>query len=121
MWARDAAIIENCPPAADGVYPTMLYEFAMAAVLFAVLWRLRKHPYRAGWLFSLYLVFNGLERFVIEQIRVNNVFELFGMPVTQAEVIATVIFLAGVFGLSRTWKRRTPATAPPADVPSPPA
>ena len=104
----DALQFENCPPGADGVYPTMLYEFGMAVVLFAVLWGLRKHPFRNWWLFSLYLVFNGAERFLIEQIRVNNVFELFGMDVTQAEIIAALTFLAGVAGLVATSRRREP-------------
>lgn len=89
-----------------GVYPTSIYEFLMAALLFGVLWAVRRHPFRAGWLFSLYLVFNGVERFLIEQIRVNNTFELFGLTVTQAEVIAVLIILTGVFGLLRTTRRR---------------
>lgn len=89
-----------------GVYPTSIYEFVAGVLLFAALWGLRRHPYRNGWLFSLYLVFNGTERFLIEKIRVNNVFDLFGLDVTQAEVIATLIFLAGVAGLALTWRRR---------------
>ncbi len=99
---------------ATGVFPTMLYEFAMCAALFGVLWALRKHPFRAGWLFALYLVFTGLERFVIEQIRINNVFEFLGMTVTQAEVISVVLMLLGAAGLALTWKKRAPQPAPTA-------
>ncbi|ARA91846.1 diacylglyceryl transferase [Rhodothermaceae bacterium RA] len=116
----DAAAYMNCPPGADGVFPTMLYEFAMAAVLFAVLWALRKHPFRAGWLFSLYLVFNGIERFLIEQIRVNNTFDLLGLTVTQAEVIAVLSLLLGLAGLALTSKKR-PATEPEAAATTAPA
>jgi phosphatidylglycerol:prolipoprotein diacylglycerol transferase len=47
-------------------------------------------------LFSIYLMFNGIERFLIEKIRVNNVFDFLGMQVTQAEVISTLMFLAGL-------------------------
>lgn len=90
-----------------GVYPTSIYEFLFAALLFGVLWIYRKHPYRNGWLFSFYLVLNGIERFLIEQIRVNNQFDLLGLRVTQAEVIATLILAAGLVGLAITWKRRT--------------
>lgn len=103
---NDALVFEQCPPGADGVFPTMLYEFGMAAVLFGVLWAFRKHRFRNGWLFSLYLVFNGVERFLIEQIRVNNVFELLGIRVTQAEIISTLILLAGVVGLVLTTRSR---------------
>ncbi len=95
-----------CLPGADGVYPTMLYEFAMAAALFGILWTARKHPYRSGWLFALYLVFNGVERFLIEQIRVNNMLDFILFYATQAEVIATCTVLLGLAGLWWTWARR---------------
>ncbi len=90
---------------ADGVYPTMLYEFAMAALLFGVLWALRKHPFKSGWLFSLYLVFTGLERFVIEQIRVNNPLEVFGATITQAVLISIILMIIGAVGMALTWKK----------------
>ncbi|GIV61365.1 MAG: hypothetical protein KatS3mg044_0231 [Rhodothermaceae bacterium] len=93
------------------VYPTPIYEFVAATLLFAVLWRLRKHPFLSGWLFSLYLFLNGLERFAIELIRVNVRFDLFGLSVTQAEVIAVLLMVAGLFGMVRTWKRREEAGA----------
>lgn len=99
---------------APGVYPTPLYEFAMAALLFGGLWALRKHPFLNGWLFFVYLVFNGLERFLIEQIRVNNTFSLLGLTVTQAEVIATLTFVVGVVGVVLLWRRRTPEPTPTA-------
>jgi phosphatidylglycerol:prolipoprotein diacylglycerol transferase len=96
---------------ATGVFPTMLYETAMATVLFAVLWALRAHRWAAGWLFGVYLVFAGAERFVIEQIRVNNVGELFGIPVTQAEVISVLLIAAGAAVMARTMRRRLPVEA----------
>lgn len=107
-----------------GVYPTSIYEFLAAGLLFGVLWAVRKHPFLNGWLFSLYLVFNGIERFLIEKIRVNNTFDLVGLTVTQAEVIATLIFLAGVVGLVLTSRRRraeAPADTPPQGIAQSPA
>jgi phosphatidylglycerol:prolipoprotein diacylglycerol transferase len=104
-YVNDASVIENCGPAMDGVYPTMLYETAMAILITGILWAIRKHPFKGGWLMSVYLVFNGIERFLIEQIRVNNVGTFLGMQVTQAEVIAVLISLAGVAGLVYTTKR----------------
>lgn len=89
---------------AQPVYPTPIYEFIAAAVLFGILWLLRTHPFRAGWLFSLYLVFNGVERFFIEKIRINSRFDLFGLEVTQAEVVSTLLFIAGVVGMIYTWE-----------------
>jgi phosphatidylglycerol:prolipoprotein diacylglycerol transferase len=87
------------------VYPTSIYEFLMCLALFGVLWSVRKHPFKSGWLFSLYLVFTGAERFLIEQIRVNNEFNLLGMVVTQAEVISVLIMLTGFIGLALTTKK----------------
>jgi len=109
---QDALRVENCPPSADGVYPTMLYEAAMAFVLFGVLWALRKHPYRGGWLFSLYLLFSGAERFLIEQIRVNVTGSYFGFEATQAEAIALLSVILGVAGLVYTSRRVGAASSP---------
>ena len=91
---------------APGVYPTPLYEFMLSLLFFGVLWALRRHPFRAGWLFSLYLIFNGVERFLIELIRVNNRFDVFGVQVTQAEVISLMLVIAGSIGLYLTSRRR---------------
>jgi prolipoprotein diacylglyceryltransferase len=45
---------------------------------------------------ALYLMFNGLERFFIEKIRVNTRMNFFGLHPTQAEVISTFLFIAGL-------------------------
>ncbi len=90
---------------AQPVYPTPIYEFLAAVLLFGLLWGLRNHPFRGGWLFSLYLVFNGVERFFIEKIRINNTFDLFGLEVTQAEVLSTLLVIGGLVGLYYTWER----------------
>ena len=90
-----------------GVYPTMLYEFAMASVLAGILWVLRKNPFRAGWLISLYAVFAGAERFLIEFIRVNPD-AAFGLP--QSQIISIGFIIAGVVGLVLTTKRRDDGT-----------
>ena len=82
-----------------GVYPTPLYETLMAFAIFGLLWAVRKHPFKAGWLFSMYLMLCGIERFFIEKIRVNSRFEFFGMSATQAEIISIVLILAGMTGL----------------------
>jgi phosphatidylglycerol:prolipoprotein diacylglycerol transferase len=50
-------------------------------------------------LFSTYLLLNGMERFTIEKIRVNNIFNIAGFDMTQAEVIALVLMLLGISGL----------------------
>jgi len=89
-----------------GVYPTPLYELTACVILCALLLLLRKHGFLNGWLFSVYLVTNGVERFFIEKIRVNNTFEVFGKTVTQAEVIALALILIGAIGIILTSKKR---------------
>ncbi len=116
LWAETYANnILDIGLSAAPVYPTPIYEFFGCLVIFSILWSVRKHPFVSGWLFFLYLVFNGIERFLIEKIRVNNVFDLFGMEVTQAEIISTCIFLAGVIGLVKTSKKIEQKNEAPAD------
>ena len=86
----------HCFELAEAVFPTPIYETTMAFTIFLILWSLRKRVKVPGMLFSIYLMFNGMERFFIEKIRVNNVFEFLGMEVTQAEVISTLMFLGGL-------------------------
>lgn len=85
--------------APPGVYPTSIYETIMGCFIFGILWALRKHPFLSGWLFALYLLLSGAERFFIEQIRVNTVTNIFGVAATQAEIISSILMLFGVLGL----------------------
>jgi prolipoprotein diacylglyceryltransferase len=78
------------------VFPTPMYETLVSLILFFILWLLRKRLRVAGTLFAIYLMVNGLERFFIEKIRVNNQMILFGMHVTQAEVISSLLFVSGL-------------------------
>jgi prolipoprotein diacylglyceryltransferase len=68
----------------------------MCLVLFGVLWLFRKRLVVPGTLFAFYLILNGMERFLIEQIRVNNRMDFLGMHPSQAEVIAVIMILAGI-------------------------
>lgn len=77
------------------VFPTAFYETILSLIIFAFLWLIRKRITIPGLLFSIYLVLNGLERFSIEKIRVNNKIEKFGLVFTQAELIATSLIVVG--------------------------
>ena len=82
-----------CYELANPVYPTAVYEAIMGIILFTIIWKLRNSFSRPGMLFSLYLVFNGLERFSIEKIRINN--ELYN-GLTQAEMISAGLVVLGL-------------------------
>ena len=81
------------------VFPTPFYETLMCLFLFLILWKIRKRIKTPGVLFSIYLIFNGLERFFIEKIRVNTLYHINGFGFTQAELISTILFILGVLGI----------------------
>jgi phosphatidylglycerol---prolipoprotein diacylglyceryl transferase len=89
------------------VYPTQLFEVAMGFIMFGILWRLRNHKHAEGWLFGLYCVLAGIERFIIEFFRAKD--DRFFGPFTTAQLIA-VVFAAG--GALWMYLRRNPAAAP---------
>jgi phosphatidylglycerol:prolipoprotein diacylglycerol transferase len=91
-----------CHELPEPVFPTSFYEFLMAAVLFAVLWSIRKRIQIPGLLFSIYLIMNGAERFLIEQIRVNSLYSFGGFQVTQAQIISSLLIIAGIIGVRYT-------------------
>jgi prolipoprotein diacylglyceryl transferase len=85
-----------CNQLPQAVYPTAFYETIICLILFAILWALRKKIKPYGALFALYLILNGIERFLIEKIRVNNELNINGFTPTQAEIIAFALILLGI-------------------------
>ena len=83
-------------PTLEKVHPAPVYETLVSFALFALLWRLRQRARRDGWLFSLYLVVSGTERFLVEFIRLNPRWVL-GM--TQAQMISLVLIASGITAL----------------------
>ena len=98
-----------CNHLAEKVYPTAVYETLMAFSIGGILWALRKRTTAIpGLLFAIYLVFNGIERFMIEKIRVNDRYDFMG-GLTQAEFIAVCLVLIGIGWGVYLW-RTTPKT-----------
>jgi phosphatidylglycerol---prolipoprotein diacylglyceryl transferase len=87
------------------VFPTPFYETIMATILFLVLMALRKRVKTAGVLFGIYLIMNGAERFLIEKIRVNSTYNIFGFHPTQAELISSGLVIAGALMIIYQLKR----------------
>jgi phosphatidylglycerol:prolipoprotein diacylglycerol transferase len=84
------------------VHPTQLYETAIMLAAFAVLWKLRSRPAGTGWLFGLYLVFAGAERFLVEFVRAKD--DRFLGPFTLAQLTSVGLILIGATLLAR-WNR----------------
>ena len=78
------------------VFPTPFYETVISAFLFLILWSVRKRIKIAGVMTGLYLVVNGVERFMIEKIRVNNQIPFFGFQLSQAEIISFCLIIGGI-------------------------
>jgi phosphatidylglycerol:prolipoprotein diacylglycerol transferase len=95
------------PDTVLAVHPTQLYEVAMAFILFLVLWRLRDHKHAEGWLFGLYCVLAGVERFVVEFFRAKD--DRFFGVLTMAQLIALLFIAAGLAVMAA--RRRVTAEA----------
>ncbi len=89
------------------VYPTQLFEVTMGFIMFLVLWRNRNHRHAEGWLFGLYCVLAGIERFIVEFFRAKD--DRFFGPLTTAQLIALAFSAGGALWM---YLRRNPATAP---------
>ena len=90
------------------VYPTQLFEVAMGLGMFAVLWRLRDHRHAEGWLFGVYCVLAGAERFIIEFFRAKD--DRFFGGLTLAQVIALAFIALGLVWMQL---RRSPRHGAP--------
>jgi phosphatidylglycerol:prolipoprotein diacylglycerol transferase len=94
------------PPGTDpttvlAVHPTQLYEVVLMLGVFALLWRLRKRNRPTGWLFGVYLVLAGIERFLIEFVRAKDD-RIFG-PLTVAQVTSLLLIAGGAYFMYR-WR-----------------
>jgi phosphatidylglycerol:prolipoprotein diacylglycerol transferase len=85
------------------VHPTQLYETVLGFAMFLILWRFRNHKHAEGWLFGLYCVLAGIERFLIEFVRAKD--DRFFGPFTTAQGIALAFTIGGAVWM---YLRRSP-------------
>ncbi len=89
------------PSTVLAVHPTQLYETTLMLAAFTLLWAWRKRPRPVGWLFGLYLVFAGIERFLVEILRAKDD-RLIG-TFTLAQLTSVILVAVGVWLLT-AWK-----------------
>ncbi len=84
------------------LHPTPIYEFLVCLGIFFILWKLRLKATPGdgtGWpdgkLFTLYLILGGIERLLVEFIRLNPRL-LFGL--SEAQLISIVLIIVGAWG-----------------------
>lgn len=99
--------VDMDPTAVLAVHPTQLYEAALMIGAFFVLWAWRARAKGTGWLFGLYLVFAGTERFIIEVLRAKD--DRFLGPFTIAQLTSVILVVVGIIVMQRR------ATAAPTD------
>jgi phosphatidylglycerol:prolipoprotein diacylglycerol transferase len=106
-WAM--AYPNGTVPTLVRVHPTPVYELLLMLVVFSVLWGRRKRKQAAGFVFWLYLIGQGLERFLVEFVRTNKPV-LVGLTEAQIVSIAMILVGAGLLlrrrpaGLAQTTK-----------------
>ncbi|HEU5049283.1 MAG TPA: prolipoprotein diacylglyceryl transferase [Gemmatimonadales bacterium] len=83
------------------VHPTQLYETAIMLAAFFFLWKWRRAAHPAGWLFGVYLVWAGVERFVIEIFRAKD--DRFLGPFTIAQLTSVLLVIIGIALVTR-WR-----------------
>jgi len=80
-------------PTTIPVMPTPLFEVFLSFVTVGLLLQIRKLDLNVGKIFAIFLLLNGIPRFLVEFIRLNPklIFNL-----TQAQVIAIIFILTGI-------------------------
>ena len=90
--AVDPALIEKYGTVIP-VHPTQLYEVGMSTLIFFLLLKLRNDRHSAGWLFMVWLMMAGAERFIVEIFRAKDD-RFFGI-LTMAQVISLGLIAVG--------------------------
>jgi prolipoprotein diacylglyceryl transferase len=99
---------DHCAMLPAPVFPTPLYEIIACLILFFILWSIRKKIRIPGLIFAIYLIMNGVERFLVELIRVNTRYDIFGIHPTQAEIISPLLVIAGIVLIFYVKKKHPP-------------
>ena len=114
---REGVIMNHCDwgnycyKLAAPVFPTSLYEAIVCFLLFILLWRIRKKTRPTGFVMSIYLILAGLERFLIEEIRINPLIK--GLNITQAQLVSIILMIAGAALMAGRWYRSKNGGAEP--------
>ena len=97
-----------CYELSYNVWPTSFYETIMSFIIFLVLWNIRKKITVSGALFFIYLIFNGIERFIIENLRDHQgleKYDIFG-GIYQAQIISFSLIIVGLSGILYLYKTK---------------
>lgn len=88
------------PPTLEKVHPTQIYEVIIMGIVFLFLWKIRKRDYKVGYLFSIYLLLAGTERFLIEFLRNTTPSPISGLSI--AQLMAVVLIVVGTIKIIKS-------------------
>ena len=117
--AIQGCVGEYCNVLPVSVFPTPIYEAITCIFLFFFLWSIRKKLKRPLQMFGIYLILVGVERFLIELIRVDFKYDLGFVKATQAELLSIVLVLIGLFLLFLYKDKTSVVVQSPAEPPLP--
>ena len=88
-WAM--AFPQGLPPTTETVHPTQIYEIVIMFIAFLYIWKIRTKIKPAGWLFSIYLIIAGFERFFVEFLRNTTESSVPGLSVAQVMALGLIV------------------------------
>jgi phosphatidylglycerol:prolipoprotein diacylglycerol transferase len=91
------AFPRGLPPTTERVHPTQVYETILLGIVFVILWKIRKKDMPSGWLFSIFLILAGTERFLIEFVRSTTPSPIPGLSL--AQLMALFLIIVGIIKL----------------------
>ena len=99
------------PQMVVSVYPTQLLVVVLGLLMFGILWRMRDHEHAEGWLFGVWCVFAGLERFIVEFFRAKDDRFAGLVGLSTAQVIAVAIVVVGMAIVVKQSRQKQAAVA----------
>jgi phosphatidylglycerol---prolipoprotein diacylglyceryl transferase len=101
----EASGIRYCHELNPKVFPTPIYETVFSLIACALLF-FNKHRFKVpGMIFFTYMIINGIERYYIETIRVNDKYSFMGLNMTQAQYISILFVIIGAIGWAYLWRK----------------
>jgi phosphatidylglycerol:prolipoprotein diacylglycerol transferase len=91
------AFPKGLPPTNERVHPTQIYEIILMGAVFIYLWRIRKKEMPTGWLFSIFLILAGFERFIVEFVRATTPSPI--PHLSLAQLMSIVMVIIGIIKL----------------------
>ncbi|MGO8670395.1 MAG: prolipoprotein diacylglyceryl transferase [Capsulimonadaceae bacterium] len=97
-------------------HPTQLYSTILSLIFFAVLVRIERHKAFDGQIFAWYLIFAGIERFIMEIWRAGYTSDVFALGLTDVQFLCIGLVVCGAVMLPILRRRSAARTSEPATL-----